>query len=507
MARPVRPAMVAIVLVLSMAAASGVVTGADGGPTIAMSVNGDDVPHGERVVVQEANLTIRVTDDAPLETVVLRVRGDEIASYSPDGSAFERTLDEQTLGEELSARDNTIQVIATNANDQTESRRITIYKDTVPPKIGLSSPITVEPGYVFPRNVTDVGVNITLAGSVRDASTVTDFEAVLIADGHSRYASLEADGTFSMNTTLALGNTSLRIRASDEFGNERIVRTRFYVEDEEEPTIEVENWPENTTADSFTARVHATDDVGVESLTVRPMGQTEQRLLESPPTLLDRGRDDVVRNVTIELRRPGILNVTFNVTDMGNHSTELEKSIVYDPITPEEAAVPDIVVHNDSSGFLDDETYALDATIRNGSVKRVVLEAESVPGRDVSAYSVVFDGNATDRIAIHRNVSVEPGVTDLTIRVTDEFDNVHERTIRIDSREDEQELTPTTTTTVSTGTSTAGEATPTPVATVTAQTESALEPVTETSLPLLPGVAVIGILVAIFILGFRSKRQ
>ncbi|MFB6131980.1 MAG: hypothetical protein ABEJ44_01065 [Halanaeroarchaeum sp.] len=520
MVRPARSAVVAMVVVLSIGVPTGIVIGADAGPMIVTSVNGNEVPHGERVVVKEATLTIRVTADARLDTVVIRNDGATIGTFSPAGTTFERTWDEQEAADVLNARDNTIQVIATTVNDETESHRITIYRDTVPPDIGLSSPFTVQPGYVFPQTVTDVGVNVTVRGTVLDASRITAFEARLVANGHSQRISME-NGTFSTNTTLALGNTTLVIRAVDAFGNRRIVTTRIYVTDEEKPTIAVENWPANTTAGTITATVRASDDVGIESIVVRPEGQMAFRVLEPPTTFLGKGRDQVRREVTVDLRSPGTINVTFNATDGANHTTEIEKSVAYDPITAEEAAAPEIVVHNASSGFVNDETYALSAVVKNGSVTRVVVEAESIPEGSIPYYNVVYDGAATSRIEIDRNVSVEPGATVLTIRVTDEFGHVHQRTVRIDSRVESQALRTATRTAENETMGTTGGREPvgttappttattgsTPVATVTVATESPLEPKTETSVPMSPSTPVLAILASALLLRVRSKGQ
>lgn len=504
MARCVRPLLVVLVLLVSTMSAASVAQTAADGPAIDVGVNGKTVVDGERVVVPEANLTVSVSGDVDLSTVVVRVNGEDVASYSPQGTTFDRTLDP-----ELRARANDVQIIATDDNDVTSSFQTTVYRDTVPPAIGVSSPFDVEPGYVFPRNVTDAEPNVSLEGTVTDASNVTSFEAYIAGDGMVRTTDLDEDGSFSLNTTLGLGNATLQIKAADEYGNERRVRTRLLVEDEAEPELEILGWPENgTTSDTVTARVRATDDVGVESLTVVQNGRQDQVLLEPTASLFDEGRDVVVRNVTLRLPHEGVHNVTFNATDMANNSVEVERSVEYDPVTPEEAAVPEFVVDEQQSGYLDDETYHLNATVTNGSITNVVVESARHPTGRVLSYAVVYDGSQRETVSIDRNVTVEPGSNVVRIRATDEFGTEHDRLLRIDSRNESHHLTTASPTTEPTAEPTSTtERPPTTVAKVTAETEPPLDPVSKTSVPLSPAVSVVAMLLVAVLLSRHAERR
>lgn len=501
------PTLLVVSLLLGTAFAStGVASGASGGPSIQVAVNGDRVADEEWVVVHETTLSVSVDSTAELGTVVVRVDGEDVATFAPDGTRFDRAVDL-----DLGARNNDVQVIATDENDDTSSYLVTVYRDTVPPAIGLSSPFTVQPGYVFPRNVTDAEPNVSVVGTVEDVSNVTEFEARIVGDGVVRTTTLSNTSTFALNTTLGLGNSTLRIRATDEYGNERIVRTRLEVTDESGPTVNVTDWPENVSTDTFTATVRATDDVGIEAVRVRPTGQTQRYVLEPTTSLFDKGRDAVIRDVTIDLHRPGVHNVTFNATDMANHSTEIQRTVRYDPVTPEEAAVPVFSLAEHSSGLADEGTYQLNATFANGSMTRVVVESVTADRQRVLSYGVIYNGGdneTTETVTIDRTLPVD-GRTEIHVRATDEFGATHRETIAVNPRNESAYLQTSTAPTQSPTTGqaeTTSDSTPA-VTNVAVQTETPLTPVTDTSVPFSPLLVPLAAGIALVLLDAANRRR
>ncbi|MGM0398067.1 MAG: hypothetical protein ACQEQY_03655, partial [Halobacteriota archaeon] len=413
------------VLIVSSVAASGVVGAAEEGPTIAVDVNGDRLSDGDRVVVAEGNLTVDVDATEDLSTVVVRVGGEELGPFYPDGSSFERSFDP-----DLHGGDNEIRVIATDDADRTSGYRATVYRDSIAPHVGLSEPFSVEPGHAFPANHTVEAVNVTLNGTVTDESNVTDFEARIDGDGVVQTTRLGNDSSFGLNTTLGVGTSNLTIQATDEYGNERRARTMLIVEDEADPTIDVRGWRDES-RHPVTVQVRATDDVGLHSVTVDPERQPTRDLIEPSYEIFDQGRHHVVRNVTLDFRYDSVYNVTFTAKDVENKTTEVTKTIAYDPITEAEAAAPAIRVNENESGIVNDGTYLLDAAATNGSISKVTVESETVPGGNVTAHSVVYDGPERSNVTIYERIALEEGRNAIHIRATDTFGVQHERTIHV----------------------------------------------------------------------------
>ena len=503
MERNVRTILVVLTLIVSSTVASGVVGAAQGGPSIAVEVNGDRLADGDRVVVPEANLTVHIDGDENLSSVVVRIDGEDVGQYYPDGTSFEQTLDP-----DLHGGDNEIRVIATDETDQTNSYRATVHRDSIAPFFGLTEPFTVEPGYAFPANKTMDAVNVTLNGTVHDESNITDFEARIEGNGTVRTTVLANDSSFALNTTLGLGNSTLAIRATDEFGNERRVQTRMVVEDEADPSIELTGWRAESRR-PVTVQIRATDDVGLRSLTVHPERQPERDLIDPSTELFDQGRHDVTRNTTLEFRFESVYNVTFTATDVANNTVVVTKKIAYDPITEAEAAAPDIRVDRNESGIVKDGSYLLRAVVSNGSVSRVTVESETVPGGNVTAHSVVYDGPERANVTIYQRVALEPGRNDVQIRATDSFGVQHERTIRVDTNDNASWLATTepTTTAESTPTETTTETTTPIVPAATAEQEEPLTPVTESSVPLSPVPIIIALLFVSVVLARKSKSE
>ncbi|AKH97838.1 hypothetical protein [Halanaeroarchaeum sulfurireducens] len=513
MARRVRTTVLALVLLLVVSSLSvpGVVGAADDDWTIAVDVNGESVSQGERVVVSDANLTVRISGEVDLSSVVVRVNGDDIGPFYPDGTTFTRTVDP-----ELHGGDNSIRVIATDENERTLTHDLTVYRDSIPPFFSLSSPFTVREGYAFPSvatlddvnesqndSVTIDDANVTVRGAVHDESAVTDFEARIVNDGSEKTTGLSDDSTFELTTTLPLGNSTLEIRATDEYDNRRLAKTRIHVEDGEYPTVSFDGWQDEST-EPVDVRVRATDDVGVTSLTLDPEGQPERELLEPTETLFDAGRDVVVRNATIEFRHAGVYNVTVTAKDVAGNVTRLNRTIEYDPTTEAEAAVPAIEIHEPESGMVNDGTYLLNATVTDGSVTQVAVESEPSDSESMT-YAVIYDGPVRETVSIYRRIPVEPGENDVRIRATDAYGVGHVETVTVDTTAESDWLatpTPTETTSPTPTTSTTA-----PFSDVTVRSEEPLTSVTDSSVPLSPSPAIIAMLTIAAIVWMRAQTE
>ncbi|MDR5657024.1 hypothetical protein RH831_07490 [Halodesulfurarchaeum sp. HSR-GB] len=420
-------ALVVLLVTLLMVVSLVPVAGAADSPRIQVSVNEDPIEDGEWIVVDESNFSIGVSANDTIESIVVRVNDRDVVEATPEGRTYQTNLVAP-----LTARWNTVQVVATTTSGTLSTHQFKIYKDTIAPEIGLTSPVSVEAGHRFPdeTRLTDGAINLT--GTVEDTSNVTDFSATLSGAGQSVELTNHSNGRFDLNTTLAPGNHTLSVRATDEYGNEVRRFTRLRVIDEDDPSVSIRDWPTNTSADAIAPTAVATDDIAVRSLSYRVSGQPERTVIEPTSRLLGAGRTNVNRSIPIEFYRAGTYEVTFNVTDYAGRYTTLTKELRYDPVTPEERAAPEITVHENRSGLVNETLYHLEASVDNGSIERVVLEAASNRSGRVTAYERVYDGNATTTVSVRQNLTLASGVTDLTLNATDSVGEEHTVTWQVD---------------------------------------------------------------------------
>ncbi|MFB6122472.1 MAG: hypothetical protein ABEJ78_03330 [Haloferacaceae archaeon] len=473
--------------------------GAASGPMINVSVDGDTVPDGGRVVTQSPDVSVTVLSETALDKVVVRVDDENVVDSSPNETKFETTI-----RPELNSGSNTVQVIVT-VDNRTTTHLVHVYQDTLAPDIGLSSPFTVTPGHVFPTSVERASTAVSIRGTVSDRSSVRSFEAEIRGGGRAIGTSTIENGSFVLNTTLTTGNQSLVLSATDEYGNEEFQRVRIHVTDEDEPTITLPDWPNNTTTATIRTTLQVNDSVGIQSLFYRIPGEPNTDLLKPGP-LLGSNRTIYDHPVELSFRHPGSYNVTFNATDYANHSTEITREVTYNPPTPEELARPDIVVHNNSSGLVDDGTYYLDALVQNGSVRNVVVESSNRQSGRVLSYERVYDGNATDNVTVERTLELVPGVNRIDISAVDAVGVTHHYSFLVDTANATRLTTATNTT------ENATTAQPTPTASTTPTTTNmttisvsqprVLTPVTSTKSPTSPAFVV----VALLLVGLVARR-
>ncbi|APE95722.1 Ig-like domain-containing protein [Halodesulfurarchaeum formicicum] len=491
--------LVVLLVTVSMVASPTLVSVAEAAdtPQIQVSVNENTIEDGAWTVVGESDFSIRIASNATIESIVVRVNDRDVVEATPDGRTYQTDLVAP-----LSARWNTVQVVATDTSGTLSTHQFKIYKDTIAPDIAVSSPFSVAAGHQFPEEtrLTDGAINLT--GTVEDASNVTAFSATLSGAGQSIELTNHTDGSFTLNTTLAPGNHTLSVRATDEYGNEVRRFTRLRVIDEDAPSVSIRDWPTNTSAGAIGPTAVATDDIAVRSLTYRVSGQPERTAIEPTSRLLGAGRTNVTRSIPIEFYRAGTYEVTFNVTDYAGRYTTLTKELRYDPVTPEERAAPEITVHENRSGLVNETLYHLEASVDNGSIERVVLEAASNSSGRVSAYERVYDGNATATVPVRQNLSLASGVTDITLTATDSYGTEHSATWQVDP-----ESTSPYRTSPAENTATGPDPTvePSSQSTEISVTEpTPLAPVTETKAPASPVLVAVALLV---VSGLLSRRR
>ena len=497
--RPRSLAVAAWIALLLLAVAVGPtgVQAADS-PTVSVSVNDEPVSDGAWIVRPEANLSTTVRAESPIETVIVRINGEDVLEATPDAKRFDTTLEPASLD----ARWNSIQVVATVAGGDLQTHRFHVYEDSLAPDIALSSPVTVESGHRFPEQTNVTRANLTVNGTVTDVSEIEDFSAKISGGGQSIETTTLQNGSFLLDTTLAPGNHTLSVVATDEYGNTERQFSRFRVTDDGPPSVSLQGWPNVTEADSTRPSVVATDAVAVRSIEVRVSGQPSRTVLEPTSKLLGANRTNVTRTVPIEFYHPGNHTVTVNATDYAGQYDVATTTVTYDPETPGERAAPEITVHGNQSGIFNGTTYHLEATVANGSIQQVVLEAADNETGRVTAYERLYDAEPRSRVGISHNLSLEPGRTDVRIQVEDSLGNTHRETVTVDTetaRAYGPAAEPAGTENPATATS-SGTARPTRIS-VTEMTP--LTPVSGGSAPTSPLVAVLAVVVVALLVGRR----
>lgn len=472
---------------------SGPAAGA-AGPSIAVSVNGETIADGDRIVVPEANITVSVTGDVQIQTVVVRDDGETIHEAKTGATSYEVNLDP-----DLGARSNTIQVIVKDRNGVLTTHRSTIYVDSLAPDIGLSEPFTVQGGYTFPESRQSVAANLTVNGTVEDASNVTSFSAKVVGGGQSVETETLENGSFRLETSLVLGNSSLIISAEDEYGNRAYRSARLIVSDEAKPEISFRNWTNETESKTFRPTIVATDDVAVQTIRYRIPGQPEVTAVEESDRLLGADRLRVTRELALSFYRAGLYNVTFNVSDAAGNYKEATKTIEYDPVTEAERAKPVLRVRENHSGMYNDSLYHLEAIVENGSVREVFVEATNRYGR-TTLYESVYEGQNTTSVPIELDVPIGSGTNEIRIEIQDSLENTHEQYLTVDTANASayEPVTESPTNTVQEPT----ESTPTPTTTGPENTRisviepTPIEPATKTQSPLSPLLVLIAVVIA-----------
>ncbi|MFW5921971.1 MAG: hypothetical protein ACOCRC_01555 [Halodesulfurarchaeum sp.] len=469
--------------------------------SIEVGVNGESVADGDRIVVPEGNLSVSVTGDVELDTVIVKIDGEDYHEARPNGTAYAVDLDP-----DFSTRSNTVEVIVKDAAGNLSNHQITVYKDTLAPDIGLSSPFEVSPGYQFPSQEAFTSADIELVGTVRDASNVTDFSAKLVASGQSVETTELEDGTFALDTTLAPGNNSLTVTATDEYGHRTHRSTRIEVTDDADPTLEIRGWSNRTEAATIRPTLVANDSVAVNSLVVQVPGQPEQTPIEPTTKLLGAGRTNVTVRPELTFHRAGTYNVTFNVTDTAGNWVEETREIEYDPVTTEERIAPEITIDENRSGMVNESSYRLFANVTNGTVREIALESNH-QWEGVTHLETLYAGSNITSYAIDAVVDVESGRNVILIEVTDALGTTHEREFDVDtanasSYQPPPTQSPETTTTEQSPTTETNPATTTAGTTQISVTEpTPLTPSTETASPLSPVVSMVAFVLVGLLVG------
>ncbi len=431
-ARGPRPTVVAIAVALAVAVAAvvaglagGVGVAAADGPTVAVTVEGTALPDGGSVTVSDdPDVTVDVGANATVERVSIRVNGSERHSFAPDDTAFERTV---TL--DLEEGDHELTVVA-EANE-TASLAGTVTKDSTGPRISYTSPFTTDRSP--PPDAVDLdAADVTLAGDLHDASGVDrlyverTYEYSFAGDSESARSQIrigDPGDSFSRSLLLGLGENELLVRATDSRGQTRIHRTTLRVTDDTRPEITVT--AVEPVADGTEARIagEVTDDVKIESLSVRAGSDAESFLLN--PTSKEPSRDRLAAAFETTVAADAG-TVVLRATDVaGNVRTE-EVAVDLD------RRVAPVIGVDRGRTVREDGAVRVRASVTGGETTGVVVETLDADGAILASETVHGpDGEARDEVTVDLRLPAADGETTVVLRATDARGEEHVRRLTV----------------------------------------------------------------------------
>jgi uncharacterized protein YfaP (DUF2135 family) len=314
-----------------------------------------------------------VTDANGLQTTELVVNGNaQTISLASDGS-FTETL---TLVE----GENTIVLRAVDSfgNDAQTSSTTTVDLDTDAPSVTLSAPSTSN------------DATVTVTGTVTDESAVSTAE--LIVNGNSQTLSLASDGSYSVSVTLAEGENTIEVSATDEFGNTGTASTTTTV-DSTIPSLSL-SAPSETNDATVEVTGTATDTNGVATAELIVNGNSQTLSLDSNGDF----------SVTVSLQE-GSNTVSLRAVDSFNNENTAQTTVTYTPL--DDLAVSVSPLENPTA----DTIVAVSGSVQNAAGDLMVLVESPVDSNTIT----ISEGETNYRLP----VQLEHGENTVTVTVTD----------------------------------------------------------------------------------------
>lgn len=393
-------------------------------PSVSVSVDGEEVTDGSTVETEsDPELDVSVEANETIEFVEVRVDGDSRERYSPDAESFSETL---TL--ELDNGEHDVEVVA-NA-EQTTTLEMTILKDSGRPFIEYTNPFET-PGRGPPPATTTVSdAQVDLAGDLFDDTGVETiqiertFEYRYAEQETSReFYELEDPGdSFSQELFLGDGDNEITARYTDRLGNIRRHEFTLIVQDTADPTVDL-SVPGETTSEEITIEGTVSDNVKVQTLTLRANENTRTLVGEtSPEPDRDRLSVDFQTNVTL---LEGENTITVEATDNSENTITREFDVVYN-----RQIVPDIVIDCEQTGFESGE-IAVRGSVENGEIRSVRLETVATESEEIVDITSIYEGGQTDQVTVEETLGVAAGETRVRLVVTDSQDDQHDQSFLV----------------------------------------------------------------------------
>ncbi|WP_280536373.1 hypothetical protein [Halopenitus sp. POP-27] len=423
--RSVRGAIWGIVIAIAIAGMAGVVVGDVQNTSV--SVDGTELAAGDTVRVDgHPTLDVSIEADTAIDLVEVRVNGDIRESFEPGSESFSRTLDV-----EMDDGENTLEII-TNAGG-TSTYEATVHKDSTSPYLRYTSPFST-PDLSSPPESTTVGdAQVTLAADIVDEFGV---ESIVIERRHDyifasqrettreSYEISNPGGSFSQELFLGDGENQITATYTDETGNTRVHEFVLYVDDTEQPTMDL-TVPERTGTDEVRVQGTVTDNVKLDRVELEgPTGSTTQ-VLQSTHAEPNRDRLSTEVNTVVSLNE-GENDITITAVDAAGNTIERDYTIVYDrDINPD-------VTFDQERTIVENGQVSVVGRVDRGEIDSVTIESIN-PETDeridiVRAYS---GDETTSRVDLDHQLAAADGETLVRVIITDSQGDQHEETITV----------------------------------------------------------------------------
>lgn len=406
-------AIVACAVVGSVAAPAGVGT-ADAATEVSVTVGEQDLATETPITVtDQPRARIKVTGDAPVEAVSVRVNGTTQHVLDPDGASVSRRVDL-----DLEQGPNRVTVVVEADSVQTASGVVRL--DTTRPRIAYTSPFSTSRLAAPPDRTTVDGANVTLAGDLSDVSRVKRVRVEWVYTyrfaGQSRRSArtyrLDDPGErFAQPLLLGLGENEVTVTAVDVHGHTRTHTFTLDVDDTERPRIELETVERD---ENGTVRLagRVTDNVKLDALAVSTSDASGERFLVNPTDLepeSSRTSRSFATTVSVGSRTDQVL---LRATDVAGNTRELRVPVDYT-----DQVEPTITIDAAGTRF-DDDTVTVQAAVHDGEITSVQVETVGPTGQPVDL-ETVHSGSTTDRVAVATELAAADGETTVRIRVRD----------------------------------------------------------------------------------------
>lgn len=411
-------------------------------PQISIAIAGRPVVDGGSITTtDDPKLSVQAEAKSPIEVISVRIDGKTHRTFVPNATMFEDTM---TL--DLAAGERTLQVVVETDQSST-TYTATVTEDSVPPLMTFDSPFTT--GGENASIYESPNANYTLNTSqVRVMGTLHDHSKVKKAVIETRYRSQSDSELDARNRTViknpgssisqvvrfgpsehsfGTGENQLRVSLTDSFGQTRQYEVDIFVNDTNQPTIEIVNQTVVRRQSAIKIRAHVTDQVSLRSVGFR-IGPADGNGLKHTLSPKPPGTRPLEHNFTAVVPvDDGTGNITIVADDgIGNDTTHQIT------VNRTELVTPRMQLSADSVGGPGSDRIRISGRVYDGRITGVAVESIN-PDGTVADLEQVYGGGLTTSVKFQRTLRVNGYPARIQLRVMDSTGDEHTRSIQVSS--------------------------------------------------------------------------
>lgn len=413
--------------------------------TVDVTVDDRPVADGDAVTVtDDPVLGVDVAGNESIESVTIRVDGEDRHSFEPNATTFSERI---TL--DLADGDHEVTVVV----EGSERLTATIRKDSIAPLVTFTSPFASvgrpPTGEVaIDRSATTLAADLDDRSGVREVRIERTYEWRFAGERRrdlETYRIEDPGGNVSQPLLFGLGRNDLRVVAIDVHGQRRTYDVTVWVLDDERPTVDIDRF--ERTGGRLRVAGTVSDNVKVDNLSYR-VGRSGGRTFVVNPTSAEPTRTRLDVDFAFTTRIDGDPeSITLVATDVAGNTLTRELPLDY------RGHLEPTVTVDGGATRADDGGVEVVGTVADGRVTRVVVESVGPDGMPVDSLTV-YDGDPTSRVDVRGRIGAADGRTTVVIRAVDGDGREYRASLTLDTP---GVATPTETATVT--------STPTPTAT------------------------------------------